>query len=259
VLYRLKRHPLPIAAHFRHSLVLTYAYPEDLLEPLLPPGLALDAYGEHGFVAVATVQTERLRPSFLPPAVGLDFFLIGYRIFVRVARTPSLRGLYILRSDADRRAMVVLGNLLTHYRYRLADVSCVERNATLEIRVRTPEHEADLHVMADLNSRPAALPEHSPFNDLADARRFAGPLPYTFDYEHPSRSIIAVRAARGNWGPQPIAVEVRQATFFASPPFTAAEPVLTNAFYVGDVDYRWERGRVLAADSLCTGPDPVNR
>jgi hypothetical protein len=245
VLYRLRRHPLPIAAHFRHSLVLAYACPAELLEALLPPGLALDAYGQHGFVAVATVQTERLRPSFLPRAVGLDFFLTGYRIFVRVARKPSLRGLYILRSDADRRAMVVLGNLLTHYRYRLAEISCAEGDAMLEIRVRTPGHEADLDVVADLDSRPAALPPHSPFDDLADARRFAGPLPYTFDYEYPSRSIIAVRAAREHWDPQPIAVEIREATYFASPPFTSAEPVLANAFYVGGVEYRWDRGRVL--------------
>jgi uncharacterized protein YqjF (DUF2071 family) len=247
MLYRLKRHPLPIAAHFRHSLVLTYAYPRGLLEPLLPPGLALDTYGEHGFVAVATVQTERLRPAFLPRALGLDFFLTGYRIFVRVAHTPSLRGLYILRSDADRRAMVVLGNLLTHYRYRLADVSCVDRNGRLEIRVRTPRHEADLDVIANLDSRPAALPDRSPFNALADARRFAGPLPYTFDYEHPSRAIVAVRAVREEWDPQPIAVEVREATFLASSPFRATDPVLANAFYVADVDYRWERGRIVSA------------
>src|SRR5215211_6383874 len=219
VLYRLKRHPLPIAAHFRHSLVLTYAWPRQLLEPLLPSGLALDTHGEHGFAAVAMVQTERLRPAFLPAALGLDFFLTGYRLFVRVAYAPSLRGLYILRSDADRRAMVVFGNLLTHYRYRLADIACLERNGRLEIRVRTPGREADLDVVADLDSRPADLPEHSPFSALADARRFAGPLPYTFDYELPSRSIISVRAVRETWSPQPITVEVREAAFFASPPF----------------------------------------
>jgi hypothetical protein len=252
--HRLRRHPLSIAAHFRHSLVLTYAFPRDLLEPLLPPGLRLDTYGEYGLVAVATVQTERLRPSFLPCAVGLDFFLIGYRIFVRVERTPSLRGLYILRSAADRRAIVVLGNLLTHYRYRLADVSCSERSGTLEIRVSTPGGETDLDVVADLNSRPAPLPENSPFTDFADARRFAGPLPYTFDYEHPSRSIIAVRAVRQHWDPQPIAVDVRQVTLFASPPFTARQPVLANAFYVGGVDYRWERGRILSQRLAPLGP-----
>jgi uncharacterized protein YqjF (DUF2071 family) len=247
VLYRLRRHPLPIAAHFRHSLVLTYAFPPEILRPLLPPGLTLDTHGEHGFAAVALVQTERLRPSFVPAALGLDFFLTGYRIFVRVAHAPSLRGLYILRSDANRRVMVTLGNLLTHYRYRLAEVSCVERNGRLEIRVRTPRREADIEVVADLASRPAALPERSPFQALGDARRFAGPLPYTFDYEHASRSIVAVRAVRGTWDPQPIAVEVREATFLASSRFAGGKPVLANAFYVGDVDYRWERGEVVSA------------
>src|SRR5919198_4432964 len=126
MLDRLRRHPLAVEAHFRHSLVLTYAWPRRLLEPLVPPGLVLDTYRDFAFTAIALVQTERLRPAFLPASLGLDFFLTGYRIFVRVADTPSLRGLYILRSDADRRLMVVLGNLLTHYSYRLADISAEE-------------------------------------------------------------------------------------------------------------------------------------
>ncbi len=246
MLYRLKRHPIAVTAHFRHSLVLTYAYPRQILEPLLPPGLALDTYGEHGFAAVAMVQTERLRPSRVPAAFGLAFFLTGYRIFVRLSGAPSLRGLYIVRSDADRRAMVLLGNLLTHYRYTLAAISCSVRDGRLDIRVRTPRREADLHVVADLGSVPAKLPEGSPFEAIADARRFAGPLPYTLDYERASRSIIAVRATRAAWDPLPIAVEVREATFLASSRFAAAEPVLANAFYVGNIDYRWERGEVLS-------------
>ena len=42
MLYRLRRHPLPIDAFFTHSLVLTYAYPAKLLQQLLPPGLTVD-------------------------------------------------------------------------------------------------------------------------------------------------------------------------------------------------------------------------
>jgi hypothetical protein len=55
-------------------LVLTYAFPSGVLRPLLPPGLVLDTYGEYGFLAIAMVQTERLRPSFLPAAVGRKCF-----------------------------------------------------------------------------------------------------------------------------------------------------------------------------------------
>jgi hypothetical protein len=246
MLDRLRRHPLAIEAHFRHSLVLTYAWPRRLLEPLVPPGLVLDTYRDLAFTAIALVQTERLRPAFLPASFGLDFFLTGYRIFVRVADAPSLRGLYILRSDADRRLMVVLGNLLTHYRYRLADISTEERDGRLAIQVRTRAREADLDLVVDLASRPAPLPPRSPFTDAAEARRYAGPLPYTFDYERSTGSIVAVKARRETWNPEPIAVEVREATFLESPTFSGADPVLANAFHVENVHYRWERGELLA-------------
>jgi hypothetical protein len=105
MLAALRRHPIPIRAFFRHSLVLTFAYPEDVLRPLLPPGLVLDAYEGSGFVAIALVQTERLRPVGVPPALGRDFFLSGYRIFSRLRRPDGkvLRGLRIIRSDADSR------------------------------------------------------------------------------------------------------------------------------------------------------------
>ena len=247
VLERLRRHPIPVVAHFRHSLVLTYALPDDLLRPMLPRGLVLDTLDGSGFAAVALVQTERLRPSFVSARLGRSFFLSGYRIFVRRAGQPSLRGLYILRSDTDQRSMVLVGNLLTHYHYRLATVSVIERPAELEIDVRTPDAEADLHVVADLASRPAPLPARSPFRTLDEARRFAGPLPYTFDCEPSTRSLVVVRATRRHWDPQPVAVDVRHATFFEREPFRGVEPVLANAFHVAGVDYRWERGVAVPA------------
>ena len=102
----------------------------------------------------------------------------------------------------------------------------------------------DLEVVADLKSRPAPLPTGSPFRTLDDARRFAGPLPYTFDYERQTHSIVMIRATRAQWEPQPIAVEVRKATFLQRRPFSEAGPILANAFHVENVPYRWERGVV---------------
>ena len=40
----MQRHPFSVDAYFRSVLVLTYAYPTEVLEPLLPPGLVLDTY-----------------------------------------------------------------------------------------------------------------------------------------------------------------------------------------------------------------------
>ena len=247
MLHLLKRHPIPISAFFRHSLVLTYAFPPEILEPLLPKGLVLDLFRGHAFLAVALVQTERLRPSFLPAAMGRNFFLSGYRIFTRLGSgAQSKRGLRILRSDTDHKWMVRAGNLLTHYNYRLCHATLEERDHEIRWTIRTPRSEADLEVVERLTDEPAPLPSSSPFATLAEARRFAGPLPYTFDYEEATGSIIGICEIRQKWEPQPVAVEVRRNTFLEQEPFCAAAPLLANAFHVRDVPYQWQRGRRLS-------------
>ena len=245
VAYRLQRHPIPMVTHFGHSLVLAYAFPEEVLAPLVPRGLELDTYGDAGFLAIAAVQADRLRPAGLPAWMGGDFLLTGYRIFVRgtdpTGRTR--RGLHILRSDTDRRSMVLGGNALTHYRYRRAAIRFSQPGeGALEVEIRTPGAAADLHVVADL-SRPAAQPPlGSPFRGTDDARRFAGPLPWTFDHEPETRSIVAIRGRRSEWHPMPVEVDVKECTFLDDPRFQGARPVLANAFHVADIDYRWDRG-----------------
>lgn len=251
VLHRLKRHPLPVVAHFRHSLVLTYALPQKVLTPLLPPGLVLDAFGDCGFLAIAMVQTEGLRPAFLPKALGQNFFLSGYRIFTRF-RTRSgrmLRGLRILRSDTDRRRMVRFGNLLTHYHYTLAEVAFAADANRIEINIKTPRHAADLHVLADLRET-EQLPPDSPFADWRQARLFAGPLPFTFDYEAETNSIVLIEGVRQNWHPRPVNVRVLCSSFFDSAPFRGTSPVLASAFHVADIPYRWKRGVVESLERV---------
>jgi Uncharacterized conserved protein (COG2071) len=244
MMHQLKRHPVPISAFFRHSLVLTYAYPAELLAPLLPPGLELDTFNGLGFLAIAMVQTRDLRPSAMPAFIGENFFLTGYRIFARhtLPDGRSIRGLRILRSDTDKRLMTFFGNMLTHYNYHYVRATITEGDGALEIRVATPARDADLHVIADLTHKPAPLPEGSPFADLHEARRFAGPLPFTFDYERQTHSIVMIEGVRENWKPESVRVDVREAGFLRKEPFNRATPLLANAFHIENIPYRWKRG-----------------
>ena len=231
-------------AYFEHVLVLTYSVPAPALRPLIPPGLVLDIYENYGFLAIAMVSTRSLRPRFAPRLIGADFFLTGYRIFTRY-QTPSgrlLRGLRILRSDTDSDFMVRWGNRLTHYGYRKADVVYSRNDRVLEIETHTPAGEADLHVRAHLEDGLAPLPAGSPFPNLEVARKFAGPLPFTFDYEPETNSIIRVQGVRHGWSPKTVRIEVIQNTFIEKEPFASAHPILASAFHVADVPYRWTRG-----------------
>ncbi len=243
--YLLRRHPIPVRAHFDFTLALTFAFPADRLRSLLHPGLSLDEWQGWGFVAIALVQTREMRPEGWPRELGGSFFLTGYRIFVRYRTNEgrNLRGLQILRSDTDRRAMVMLGNLATHYRYSLADVELGWRDDGLDVRVRTSARVADLDVTATIRETDAELPESSPFPDGRTARRFAGPMPFTFSYEKETRSMVRIEGQRSEWHPRLVKAEVRRADFFRGAAFGGVEPRLASAFYVADVPYRWARGQ----------------
>lgn len=244
MLHILKRHPIPITAYFDHCLALTYAFESSVLSPLLPPGLTLDQHEDMGFVAVALVQTRGLRPTFVPDGLGREFFLAGYRIFAKHRSQDGItrRGLRILRSDTDRRAMAFFGNLLTHYNYQVAASRFLESEHSLRIEVDSHDGQGDLRITAHLGVDPERPPEGSPFRDHADARRFAGPLPWTFDYEKETHSIVRIKGVRSEWTPRPIRVDVDRLSFFDSEPFRNSDPVLASAFHLRGVPYRWERG-----------------
>ena len=121
----LKNHPFAVEAFFENSLVLTFAVPKEELEGLIPKCLTLDTWhNKWAFIAVAMVQTKALRPKGFPEFLGNDFFLIGFRIFVRYTNNKErkLRGLYILRSETDKTKMEFFGNVFTHYDYTTTDV-----------------------------------------------------------------------------------------------------------------------------------------
>lgn len=240
--HQLQRHTLPIKAQLRASLVLAYAVPADVLRPLLPPGLSLDTYGDFGFLAIALVETRALRPAWLPPALGLKFSLAGYRIFTRYKTQAgrTLRGLRILRSDTDRRSMQVFGNLLTHYNYQLSRFTIQRSSGSYAVEVNTPKGDADLHVESDISADAVSLPPGSPFPDFREARKFAGPLPFTFHYEKQTHSMLRVEGVRQQWDPRPVAVTVHRNTFLEQDRFRSSGAVLANAFFLENVPYLWK-------------------
>jgi len=239
MLKSLSQHPFPVEAHFDFSLVLTYAFPTDALAGKVPDCLALDTFEDDwAFLAVAMVQTRKLRPRGFPAWIGNDFFLSGYRIFVRYQSQEGrkLRGLYILRSETDKLRMKLLGNVFTNYRYAHARMQVVHDTGR-RIEVRSPD--TGLAVEARIDDPDCALPEASPFADWREARRFAGPMPFTFSVE--PEEVVVVEGKRTQWQPRPVKILKHEVPFLES--FSAAKPILANAFITENVDYAWDRGR----------------
>jgi hypothetical protein len=248
VIRLLKRHPFPVVAWFDRVVAVSFAFPEEVLRPLVPEPLEIDRHEGFGFVTVALVWTKGLRPAVFPAVLGQDFFLAGYRVFTRLRDEDGrrLRGLKILRSETDKARMVFSGNLLTHYNYRRVNV------ATSDSRVQTwlPDGRETLDLSFDLTAEPDAPPAGSPFADLRMARNFAGPMPFTFDAEGDGRFVV-IEGKRTEWTPRPVRILDWKVGLFDESPFRGVTPVLANAFRVDGVPYRWEKGRLIAPGRGC--------
>ena len=97
-----------------------------------------------------------------------------------------------------------------------------------------------------ITSKPPCLKtsENSPFQSVREALKFAGPMPFTFDYERETNSIIRVEGVRQNWQPKTVAVDVGKITFFQQLPFSQAIPILCSAFFLQNIPYYWKSGIV---------------
>jgi hypothetical protein len=238
----IKNHPFAVQAFFERSLVLTFAVPKEQLQSLIPECLSLDIFNDKwAFIAVAMVQTKDLRPKGFPKILGNDFFLIGYRLFVRYTNTAgkNLRGLYILKSETDKRTMSFWGNIFTHYNYTTTDISQINLNGTLGIS----SLKSDFKILVeDAERENVALPKDSPFNDWKEARRFAGPLPFTFTYNPATKKILIIEGVRENWTPIPIKVIDFHFSFIEK--LKLRDVKLANAFIIRNIPYYWKKGKI---------------
>lgn len=235
----LNQHPFAVEAFFEKSLVLAYAVKPEELKPLIPSFLEPDLFDDQwGFVAAAMVDTRSLRPKGFPKILGRNFTLMGYRVFVRYRSRDGrrLRGLYILGSETNRGSMQLLGNVFTQYRYQTVGVEWTSSETTEEVTSAN-----GLQVKAKRTSTDSPLPVYSPFANWKEARRFAGPMPFTFSHWPGSSEVVIVEGVRTDWKPLPMEVEEHSVPFFD--PMNFSEMKLANAFLVERVPYFWRKGR----------------
>lgn len=236
----LKTHPFAVEAYFDKSIVLTFAVPREQLEGFVPDCLELDTFqNKWAFIAVAMVQTKELRLRGFPKFVGNSFFLIGYRIFVKYYDSiqKRLRGLYIIKTETDKKRMEFLGNIFTHYGFSTTDIRQVKENNIHTII----SSKSKFKISIDESDTNTEIPLGSPFTYWEDARKFSGPLPHTFTYDKRSRTILIVRGIRKNWKPEPITVVGYELNFLKD--LNLTNMVLASAFQIKNVPYYWEKGK----------------
>ncbi|PQJ80828.1 DUF2071 domain-containing protein [Polaribacter porphyrae] len=240
MLKSLKNHPFAVETHFKSSIVFTFAIPKEQLEKFIPECLELDLFKDKwAFIAVAMVQTKDLRPKGFPKFMRNNFFLIGYRVFVRYTNNKGkrLRGLYILKSETDSLKMTFKGNIFTHYNYTTTDIKIKEVGEELNIYSK----KSNFNIKVNKSDNQVEIPIKSPFENWKEARRFAGPLPFTFTYNEITKEVLIIQGVLTNWKPKPLKVESFYFQFLED--LQLENCVLANCFIIENVPYQWKKAK----------------
>jgi hypothetical protein len=86
------------------------------------------------------------------------------------------------------------------------------------------------------------LPSGSPFPDWVIARRYAGPLPFTFTFNRRDSSVLIIEGVRQNWQPTPVKVLEHRIGFLEG--LSLEGTTLANAFEVRNIPYYWKKGKI---------------
>lgn len=135
--------------------------------------------------------------------------------------------------------MEFFGNIFTHYKYSTTDITQLQQNGTTEIS----SNRSDFKIrVEDSGNENISLPDNSPFADWKEARRFAGPLPFTFTYDPISKKVLIIEGVRENWKPSPVKVIEYNFSFINKLKLTDAK--LANAFIIRNIPYYWKKGKI---------------
>jgi hypothetical protein len=131
-----------------------------------------------------------------------------------------------------------LGNLFTKYKYTTTDITETSTPTIKKIK----SVQSKFEIVIDTATKDVMLPQHSPFKDWKEARRFAGPLPFTFSFHQQSNEVLMIEGVRENWKPVPIKIISYDMAFLDS--LNLKQVQLANAFIINDIPYYWKKGSI---------------
>jgi uncharacterized protein YqjF (DUF2071 family) len=114
-----------LTARWEDLFLCTYAVPPALLEPRLPPGLALDLRDGQAFVSLVAFQFLKTRVWGISWPGYRDFAELNLRFYVRHG---DERGVVFLREFVPRRFVAWMARLLYNESYRAASFTALRKD-----------------------------------------------------------------------------------------------------------------------------------
>jgi hypothetical protein len=235
----LQKNPLTMRGTLTRCWLFTYRTPVANAQRLLPPPLEPVTHGGYAFWNIVVSEIRGMRPSPLPAFIGVNYWHVGYRLYVRYhpANSEPIEGLWFARSDCDSRLMSIAGNLVTDFNFHTAPIRVESHDGVLAIAIESRDAPARARL---LPSATPQLPRGSAFGSLDEAAAFLKYKPYGISIgARGDANVVRITREEAAWRGKLVQVESEHWSFFDG---QDAQPEI--CYEVAPIVYQWNRGRV---------------
>ena len=230
-------------------ILVNYRVDADIAARLLPPPFRPKLTAGHAMAGICLIRLQKIRPAFIPFALGFGSENAAHRIAVEWERNGQTEeGVYVPRRDTSSRLSTLLGGRIVPGEQHHARFEIEETDDRVQVAVESDDRLVRMKVVAKVA---CDLNPGSSFANLAEASRFfeAGATGYSATRD-PSRFDGLELRCKG-WKVQPLAVELVQSSFFDDlTQFPAGSATFDCALLMRNVDHVWH----TREDLCCSMP-----
>jgi hypothetical protein len=143
-------HGLHMRGIVTRRFLVTYPIPPEALSPTVPPCGELVLHNGLAWASACFVHIARMRPSFMPGSVGIDF---NYLIHRTLARLPYPDGkmrntVLVLEANINRPLLGLIARKMTGVRFRVREITLTDLNDAWIVRMKERQevlYEAEIY------------------------------------------------------------------------------------------------------------------
>lgn len=201
-----------------------------------------------GIAGVCLIRLKRIRPRFLPGAIGISSENAAHRIAVEWDTADGVNtGVYIPRRDTSSWLNVQAGGRLFPGVHHRASFTTQEQDAHYRLHMRSVDSVVELEVDACV-SPTRTLPDDSVFASVEETSEFfrSGSLGYSPSSEPNRFDGLELRSK--TWNVEPLTVQtIRSSWFDDRSRFPEGTVQLDNALLMRHIDHEWHQQECLCS------------
>jgi len=120
----LKKIPIKYSGELHDVKLINFSVDKEEVLPMVPKGIKVRDFQGKAVISMVNVKLKKMRPSWWPVQLSFNYQHVAFRLLIDDSGLNSgqSKGIYFIKSFADKPIVSWAGNLLSHYNLSHAEI-----------------------------------------------------------------------------------------------------------------------------------------